>query len=355
MADSDRTEALLTRVREAAEREQPLFITGSGSKSFYGRRVEAQALPLQEHRGILSYEPTELVITARAGTPLAELEAALAAKGQMLPFEPPRFGGAGTVGGAVAAGLAGPRRFSSGGVRDYVLGLRLINGQGELLQFGGQVMKNVAGYDVSRLMVGALGTLGVISEVSLKVLPAPSEELTLQLALPSENVAGKLDEWTAAALPVTAAAHDGQGLRVRLSGPRAALEAAERIIGGERQQDSHFWHELRDHRLPFFTQQSDERLWRLGLPPHCSPPALPGRWLSEWGGRLLWLQSEAEPETIRAAAEHCRGHAVLFDGGDGEQAVFPALDPVTRKLHMRLKQALDPRGIFNPGRLSAEL
>lgn len=346
----DRSEALRQQVAAAAAEGRPLCLLGGGSKAFYGRDCAGEPLALAGHSGILNYEPTELVLTARAGTPLAEIETALTETRQLLPFEPPHFGGAPTLGGAIAAGLAGPRQFAAGAVRDFVLGCRVINGRGEWLRFGGEVMKNVAGYDVSRLMVGALGTLGILTEVSVKVLPATAAELTLTLVLPAEQVATRLDGWTARALPVTAAAHDGGRLWLRLSGAAAALAAARREIGGEEAAPA-FWPRLRDHALPFFDLAGDERLWRLSLPPHAALAELPGRRLIEWGGRRVWLVSGADPAGIQAAAAGAGGHATLFRG-DGEP--FAPLTPALRALHQRIKQAFDPAGIFNPGRLYPE-
>lgn len=348
----DQTAALTEQVRQAAANKQPLAISGEGSKAFLGRQVTGEPLSLAAHTGIINYEPTELVLTVRAGTPLAEIERILAEARQLLPFEPPRFDGAGTIGGAVAAGLAGPRRFATGAVRDFMLGTRLLNGQGEVLRFGGEVMKNVAGYDVSRLLTGSFGTLGVLLDVSLKVLPAPEEERTLQLALAADDVAELLDRWTAAALPVTAAVHDGDSLWLRLSGSSPALNAATAVIGGQQVEAGSFWQDLRDHALPFFQLEAGERLWRIGLPPHTPPPNLAGRWLSEWGGRLHWLCSSAPIAEVRTVTAALQGQAVLFRG-DGDP--FPPLDPVTLQLQQRLKAALDPSGIFNPGRMYPEL
>lgn len=353
MTAADNTAALADRVRHAAAGGQSLAIVGTGSKAFLGRPVQGARLSLAEHRGVINYEPTELVLTVRAGTPLTEVEQVLAEGNQLLPFDPPRFGGAGTIGGAVAAGLSGPRRLATGGVRDFMLGARILNGQGETLRFGGEVMKNVAGYDVSRLMVGAFGTLGVLLDVSLKVLPAPEQEKTVRLGVGLDAVADLLDSWTAAALPLTGAAHDGETLRLRLSGSERAIAAAVTVIGGEITDDGAFWTDLRDHRLPFFQRSGSERLWRIGLPPQTPRPAIGGRWLTEWDGRLQWLCSEAPVAEIRAAVAAAGGHAVAFRGE--ADSPFPVPDPVTLRLQSRLKAALDPAGIFNPGRLYSEL
>ena len=337
---------LLDRVRQAVASRTPLCIRGGGSKAFYGRRCQGQPLDLAAHRGIVSYEPSELVITARAGTPLAEVEALLAAHGQMLPFEPPHFSPTATLGGMVAAGLSGPRRPWGGAVRDAVLGVKLINGRGEALRFGGQVMKNVAGYDLSRLMVGALGTLGVLLEVSIKVLPRPAEERTLVFELDAVAAATRQVEWGRRPLPLSATlAHAGR-LHLRLSGSRQGVQAAREALGGE-ETDNAIWAAVRDQTLRFFRTAAP--FWRISLPP--AAPALAGVGLTEWGGALRWLASDAAAESIRRQAAALGGHATLFRGHDGSAEVFQALAPAMLALQQRVKQALDPDALFNPGRL----
>ena len=262
---NDLTQSIAGQVAEAAADGQPLSITGHGSKAFYGRPVNGRTLDIGGHRGIVNYEPTELVLTARAGTPLADLESTLAEHGQMFPFEPPRFGGHGTLGGAVATGLSGPRRPYAGAVRDMVLGSRIVNGRGEVLHFGGEVMKNVAGYDVSRLMTGAMGTLGVLLEVSVKLLPVPEHEATLRFQRDPEDAFFDLETWVKAGYPVSAAAHDGQYLYVRLSGSEKAVRAAQKAVGGDDvAQGADYWRALRDQELDFFAPGTD--LWRIALP-----------------------------------------------------------------------------------------
>lgn len=353
---ADLTDEIAGRVRQASAAGTPLEILGNATKRFYGREASGEPLAMTRHRGIVSYEPSELVLTARCGTPLAELTAQLAERGQMLAFEPPCFGGEATLGGAIAAGLSGPRRPFTGSVRDTVLGIRLVNGRGEVLQFGGRVMKNVAGYDVSRLMVGALGTLGVLLEVSLKLLPAPQAEQTLTLPEPAARVYGLTEQWLREGVPVSAAAHDGERMYVRLSGAASAVESGRRRIGGQVLDPAgEFWRDLRDHRLPFFIDRAAEPLWRIALPAAAPAPDLPGSWISDWAGRQLWLRTDADPDRVRRKAQHLGGHATLFRGGDRATEVFQPLDAPLLRLHRRLKQAFDPAGLLNPGRLYAQL
>ena len=348
------TEALAERVRAAMAAGAPLAPEGGGSKTFYGEPVAAEPLSLADYRGVVHYEPTELVLTARAGTPLAEIETLLAGEGQMLAAEPPQFANGATLGGAVAAGLSGPRRPWAGALRDHVLGVRMIDGRGRPGRFGGEVMKNVAGYDVARLMTGSLGTLGVLLEVSLKVLPRPAEERTVVLEASADGLHQCVEQALRAGTPVTGAAHDGGRTLIRIGGAASAVEAGMRRLGGEPLGDGDFWRGLRDHTLPFFEvaeAAATERLWRIALPPGTGHTELPGRRLVDWGGQLEWLWSDAEPEAIRRAAAETGGHATVIRGtGDGTP-VFTPLTPGLRRLHERLKSALDPAGILNPGRM----
>ena len=370
--DADISTELQEAVHTAAARGTALRIAGGGTKDFYGRRTNGQPLYVSRHRGILAYEPTELVITARAGTPLAEVEAALAEKNQMLGFEPPHFadrieargagqGGPGgafgataTLGGAIACGLSGPRRPWAGAARDFVLGAKILNGRGKCLRFGGQVMKNVAGFDVARLMAGALGTLGVLLEVSLKVLPRPEQELTLAFELPAKRALAAANDWSRRPLPLSAAAHVGKTLHIRISGAEAALRAARAQLGGEPvEKGAEFWRELNEHRRQFFA--GDKPLWRLSVPPATSPLDLHGKWLIDWGGAQRWLKSGAPAADIQRTAEGTGGHACLFRGVDRTGEVFPPLPLPLAALHRRVKQAFDPAGILNPGRLHPDL
>ena len=341
-------ERLQEQVRAATASRSPLAIRAGGSKDFYGNETRGELLDPRGYAGIVAHEPTELVITARCGTPLAELEAALDAAGQMLPFEPPHFGPAATVGGCVAAGLAGPRRSSAGGVRDYVLGAKLLTGTGEVLSFGGTVMKNVAGYDVARLAAGSLGVLGVITEVSLKVLPKPVAEATLRLELDERAALTKMNEWAGRPLPVSATAWRDGVLHVRLSGARAAVAEAQQTIGGQSVDGSALWLSLREQTDAFFAGEAP--LWRLALPSTAESIDLPGAQLIEWGGAQRWLRSDAPAGGIRACAAARGGHATLFRGG-ARRDVFTPLPAPLAAIHGRLKAEFDPAGIFNPGRM----
>ena len=343
---------IVQAVRTAHDSHTPLRIRGAGSKDFYGGMLSGQVLDVAAYRGIVAYEPTELYITARCGTPLAEIEAALAEKGQMLACEPPRFSGA-TVGGCVAAGLSGPRRQQAGAVRDFVLGVKLVDGTGQVLNFGGQVMKNVAGYDVSRLLAGSLGTLGVLAEVTLKVLPKPVAERTLVFALEAADAVTRLNQWGGQPLPISASFwHDGK-LWLRLSGARAAVEAAVGKLGGSVVADADsLWQSVREQTHPAF---AGSILWRLALPSTAGDPGLDGLRAIEWGGAVRWYAGEQA--AVRGAASRLGGHAVLYRAPESlrcREDAFAPLSPALLALHRRLKKTFDPRGILNPGRLYAE-
>ncbi len=342
-------------VREASANKTPLRIVGGGTKDFYGNPTTGETLSTAAYRGIVEYEPTELVITARSGTPLAEIEAALNDKGQMLAFEPPHFGANSSLGGCIAAGLSGPRRPYAGAARDLVLGVRILDGTGADLRFGGQVMKNVAGYDVSRLMAGAMGTLGVILEVSLKTLPLPATEITLRQQHNQADAIRLMNTWAGQPLPISATAWCGADLGIRLSGAASAVEAARKKLGGEvveAAQAETFWRGIRNHNDPFF--KSEPALWRLSVKSTAPVFTLPGTQLIEWSGALRWLQTTASAEAMRSAAANAGGHATLFrgsGGGDHRSDVFHPLSPALAAIHRKLKQTFDPAGILNPGRL----
>jgi glycolate oxidase FAD binding subunit len=354
---------LIDQVLTARAAQGSLQIRGSGSKDFYGGSLQGEPLSLAELHGISSHEPTELVVTARAGTPLHDLEAALAEHGQCLPFEPPRFGGGGTVGGMVAAGLAGPARAAVGGVREHVLGATLLNGRGELLTFGGQVMKNVAGYDVSRLLAGSMGVLGVICEVSLKVLPAAASRRTLRFECDEVEALARLNAWAGRPLPIQASAWWGGTLVLRLAGAGAAVQAAATHLGGEviaGPLADAFWLGLRDHSDDFFAGaaravDAGAALWRLSLPPTTPPLRLSGEQLVEWGGAQRWVVTSTAAATLREAAAQAGGHAVLFCAHDKLAGAFAPLQGPLARIHARLKQAFDPDRVFNRGRLYPDL
>jgi glycolate oxidase FAD binding subunit len=385
-------QTLIEQVRAARADGTQLDIRGGGTKTWYGEAPQGLPLDVTGLRGISSYEPTELVVTVRAGTPLAELEAALAEKGQCLPFEPPRFSAAGaytgadagvggTVGGMVAAGLAGPARAAVGGVRDYVLGASLLNGRAEVLSFGGQVMKNVAGYDVARLLAGSMGTLGVICEVSLKVLPVPVARTTLRFDVEQAEAIRLLNTWGGQPLPLNASAWWQGVLVLRLAGAAAAVDAAAARLGGERVDQAladGFWTGLRDQTDEFFAQAHAQvaataagadaapsapadasppapALWRLSVPAVAPPLALEGDTLVEWGGSQRWLFSDAPSASVRNAAAAAGGHATLYRAQDKSPGVFgPLSEPLTR-IHHGLKTAFDPDRVFNRGRQYPDL
>ena len=348
-------ESLCHQVQQAAATKTPLRIQGGNNKAFYGRAVSSnsQILEVSGYRGIINYEPTELVITARAGTPLTEIEATLAEHQQRLPFEPPHFGPNATLGGTISCGFSGPSRPYAGAARDYVLGIKMINGRGELLNFGGQVMKNVAGYDVPRLLTGALGTLGVILDVSLKVLPKPAYEQTLVQRCSEREALAKLAEWGGKPYPISAAAYCDDVLFIRLAGAVSAVAAAVEQVGGDAIADSaSFWCSVREHSHPFFASQTP--LWRLSVPATTGALQLPGAGFVDWGGAQRWLLTDLNPDAVFAAAAAVGGHATLFRGGERSAAVFQPLQPALMAIHQRLKHSFDPEGIFNPGRQYAE-
>lgn len=349
-------EALQARMRAAAEKRTPLRIRGGGTKDFYGGPLNGEVVDTRVYAGIIDYEPTELVLTARAGTSLAAVESAMRARGQMLAFEPPHFGEGATLGGAVACGLSGPRRPYAGSVRDLVLGVRVLDGVGEHLTFGGRVMKNVAGFDVARLMTGAMGTLGLITEVSLKCLPLPKAEATLAFDHAADQAIRMTNQWGGQPLPLSATCyHDGR-LFVRLSGAQPAVTAAVSKLGGAAVADADaFWTSVREQTHGFFAGAARDRrpLWRLSVKSTAPYTDLAGDQLIEWGGALRWLAAgdRADPQKVRAWAAAQGGHATQFRAERKDRDVFHPLDATMAALHGRLKAVFDPHGILNPDRL----
>lgn len=349
---------LAETIREAHANRTLLRIIGGGTKDFYGNPASGETLSSAAYRGIVDYEPTELVITARAGTPLAEIESTLKDRGQMLAFEPPHFGESSTLGGAIAAGLSGPRRPYAGAVRDLVLGVRILDGTGADLRFGGQVMKNVAGFDVSRLMAGAMGTLGVILEVSLKTLPLPPAEITLHQQRNESDALRLMNEWAGQPLPVSATCWTHGDLRIRLSGAASAVEAARRKLGGtvvDASLAEAFWRGVRNHTDAYFTRGG--ALWRLSVKSSAPVIVLPGVQRIEWSGALRWLQTDASAVAVRDAARKAGGHATLFRSTASglTDGVFHPLSPALATIHRKLKHTFDPAGILNPGRLYLDI
>jgi len=348
MAGHDATKELTERVREATASRTALRIVGGDTKRFLGREVQGAALDVAGHSGILSYDPAELVLTARAGTRLLEVQAELGSHGQRLPFEPPSFGVAATVGGMVACGLSGPARASSGPLRDCVLGARVLTGDGRVLRFGGEVMKNVAGYDVARTMAGAFGTLGVLLDVSLKVLPCPPATRTLALPLDPPRALAELERLAGTALPLTASCWIDGRLSLRFEGSEGTLDDVQRRVGGSVVADANgFWQSIREHTHPFFAAQ--EPLWRLHVPAAVPPLPLPGEPLIEWNGLQRWYRLDAG--TVFDVAARAGGYATLFRRVGAGEAVFARPAAALLRLHAALKKSFDPAGILNPGRM----
>ena len=356
-------EALQETIRDAAAAGKKLRIRGQGSKDFYGETPRGELLDMSGFAGVSAYEPSELYVTAQAGTPIVELEQLLAAHGQCLPFEPPRFAGGGTAGGMVASGLSGPTRASVGSLRDHVLGLTLINGRGEAMNFGGTVIKNVAGYDVSRLVAGSLGVLGLIAEVSLKVLPRPVAEATLRFELGQAQALTQLNRWAGQPLPLNASAWWDGAMVLRLAGAQAAVQAAINTLGGDiipQEMAEDFWTGLRDHEDEFFqgamrAVQGGAKLWRLSVPSISPVLELRGEQLIEWGGAQRWVVTPLPAAQVREAAVNVGGHATLFRSLDKSVGVFAPLAAPLMRIHRELKKAFDPQAVFNPGRLYPDL
>ncbi|HMA11463.1 MAG TPA: glycolate oxidase subunit GlcE, partial [Steroidobacteraceae bacterium] len=350
MADQDISAALQQQVLDAINTGTPLHIRGSGSKSFLGNAAQGMALSVATHRGIIDYDPRELVLTARAGTTLNEIEATLAAANQMLTFEPPHFGAQATLGGTIACNLSGPRRPYAGAARDALLGCKLINGRGEPLQFGGQVMKNVAGYDVSRLMAGAYGTLGVLLEASIKVLPRPAASLTVIHECTVDAAIQRMSQLLSEPMPVDAACYHAGHQYLRLSGSEEGVRHAHRHLGGDViEKGAPFWHTLREQQLPFFS--GDHPLYRVLVKPSTPPLPISGSWLLDWGGAQRWLVSDAPLGYIRERVAAVGGHVSCYRNPPARAESFEPLATPLFNLHQRLKHSFDPRDIFNRGRL----
>jgi len=346
---------LRTAVIEAHRDKRPVRLVGAGTKDFYGEGCQGTPLELRAYRGVTEYEPSELVITARCGTPLAEIEALLGEARQFLAFEPPCLGGDPTIGGVIAAGLSGPRRAYAGAARDFVLGATLLAVDGETLNFGGKVMKNVAGFDVSRLLCGSLGILGPVTEVSLKVLPLPGEEQTLRFELTEEAALAAFNRWAGEPLPLSGSAWWNGVAWLRLSGAPAALKAARARLGGEAVEPeaaAAWWRELRHQQHALFG--AAPQLWRFSLPSTAAPLALAGPQLIEWGGALRWYAGPQPAQELRQIAASAGGTALHWRGGAPGSRFHP-LSPAVLAITRRLKARFDPHGIFNPGRLVAGL
>jgi glycolate oxidase FAD binding subunit len=358
MSGQDISAALHQQVLDALPNATPLNITGGGSKSFLTRATQTQPIDVSAHRGIVEYDPRELVLTARSGTTLKEIETTLSEAGQMLAFEPPHFGPIGTLdatlGGTIACALSGPRRPYSGSARDFVLGCQLLNGRGEILRFGGQVMKNVAGYDVSRLMAGAHGTLGIMLELSLKVLPRPAASITVARECSEVEAIESMSALLSKPYPVDGACYHGDRCYVRISGSAQAVKDTRTKIPGDVLPDADaFWHALREHQLPFFHHRST--LYRVMVKPATPPLSIDGAWLLDWGGAQRWLYSDEDIASIRHHVELVGGHVTVFRGNKKTEEIFQPLAAPLLTIHQRLKASFDPKNIFNRGRLYANL
>lgn len=343
---ADITESLQSQVQEAVDNHQALRIEGGNSKAFYGRTVKGETLSLKNHNGIIDYDPAELVITVRSGTQLSEIEETLAANNQMLAFEPPHFGEKATIGGTIACGFSGNRRPYSGAARDFILGCKIINGNAETVSFGGQVMKNVAGYDVSRLMTGAMGTLGVVLEVSLKVLPKPAKEITLVRQLSTSDALQQMNQLAGQPIPLSATTYYDGHLYIRLSGAKQAVEQALTVVSGEQHEDGHvFWDSIKEHTHRFF--KADQCLWRVSVNPAAPLLDIENDFLLDWGGAQRWLYTDNNADTLRELVAQQGGHATCFRNPTNDVEVFHPLDGKLKQLHLNLKSAFDPNGIFN--------
>ena len=352
IAEQNLREEFQATIREAVANAEPLQIVGGGSKAFYGNASEGEALAVSGHSGVIDYDPAELVITLRACCTLKDVEALLAEHDQMFGFEPPRFSDQATIGGMIASGLSGPRRAFSGAVRDFILGVKIIDGRGDVLNFGGRVIKNVAGFDLSRLMVGAMGTLGVLLEVSLRVIPKHETETTLSFVHDSaEDHIQWINELGGRPLPLSASMwHKGQSL-IRLSGSERGVSSAVEKLGGEQGED--VWDQLREQSHSFFSDaasKSKRRLMRISVPP-TTHFQLNQDQLIEWGGAQRWLHGDSDLEALRGRVSHLHGSLCVFRGSSEPQPVFQALNDAVLTLHRSLKSKFDPARIFNRDRL----
>lgn len=362
MAEKDDSAALQQQIQSALGKELPVYIKGGNSKVAMGQSIDVTKgveLDMRSHAGIINYDPTELVITVRAGTSMQQLNAALDDAAQMLPFEPPELAES-TIGGVLACGMSGPRRPFSGSARDYVLGMRVINGQAQDVAFGGEVMKNVAGYDVSRVQVGAWGTLGALLDVSMKVLPKPELELTLRQHCKARDIQA-FSPLMRKPLPLSAAMLIGEERFIRLSGSAAAVQAAAELLGGEREEDSALWHSVRDHTHAYFQSayrdaaDSGKTLWRISVADYAPVLGLAGEWLYEWGGAQRWLTTSVSADEVFRLVAAAGGHATRYSAAATDEPAFQPLAGGMRNLQARIRDSFDPMRIFNRGRFHPEL
>ena len=341
------------QICDAVNREAPINLVGGNTKHFYGREPQGEVLNVSGNSGVVDYEPTELVVTVRNGTTLSQLEAVLAEQGQMLGFEPPYFGEKATIGGAIASGLSGPRRPFSGAVRDHILGCKIINGYADILSFGGTVMKNVAGYDLSRLLAGSMGALGLVVGRSLQAVPMPEIGETWWQEIKQNAVIQLMSQLLQKPFPISGLHYDGNRLFYRLCGSSGAIKQSTETLGGEQLiNDRDFWLRLKDQTSEFF--QDDMPLWRISVAPATEQLPLAGSCLLDWGGALRWLKSDESAQHIYQTVAEAGGHATLFRGGERDGLVFQPLPSDLMQIQQRLKHAFDPKGVFNQGRMYPE-
>ncbi len=350
MPESDYIETLCASIREANTTQQALQILSGESKQFYGNKITAKSLDVSSNKGIVDYEPSELFITARNGTSLKEIEAELDANNQILPFEPPHFNTQATLGGTISCGLSGPRRAYASSMRDCVLGVNIVNGKGEYLEFGGQVMKNVAGYDASRLMCGAFGTLGVLTQISLRVSPKPHSEITIAIEINQREALENMNAWTQTQLPISATYFNNKVLYIRIAGLESTTKKAHQEIGGEIIANSEkFWNDLKNHQTDFF--QTEKPLWRIIIPNTTPDLPINGESCLEWNGGLRWIKSNENTQHIINLCKKMKAQATLFKTNSKPKDCLASINPNIQKLHLNLKTAFDPNRILNPGRM----
>jgi glycolate oxidase FAD binding subunit len=354
----DNTDYLISQVKDAYSKKLPLQIVAGNSKIFYGRKISYKEITLNSHSGVINYEPSELVITVRAGTPLSEINTELEKNSQMLAFEPPSYNSNSTIGGTIACGLSGSRRPFTGAARDFVLGTRILNGKGELLKFGGEVIKNVAGYDTSRLMTGALGTLGVLLDVSIKVIPRPEYEVTLIQTLSLDSALNQMTYLKRQTHPISGLAYCFNHLFIRLSGTQNTVKNSVRSIGGDYYSNSKSdldfsWNKFDNHTLKFFN--SERALWRISVKPNTPKLNIKGECFYNWAGAERWITSNCKNTEIFNTVAAVNGHATLYRFGDRTNDIFQPLPAALLKIHQELKKSFDPENILNPGKLYSEI
>lgn len=355
---TDQSKTIQQQTQSAFENKTACRIVGANSKHFLGNESHGETISTKNHTGVISYDASELVMTVRSGTSLKEIKDILSANNQSLPFDPPTFSDYATIGGTIACNLSGPARPYTGAARDFVLGTRIINGKGEDCRFGGQVMKNVAGYDASRLMAGAYGTLGIILDISLKVLPITQTEVTIKIEQPVDDAIQTINQLSTKNLPISASCYFENHLYIRLNSSEQNTLAVSKNIcqqttGSEIENSKAFWHSIREQEHEFF--KTEKSIARISLPPTCNNIDFNGEQLIEWGGALRWLKSDLDIESIRNQVQELGGHVTAYKNFESSIEFFHPLEAGLKTLQQRLKQGFDPAGILNPGRLYKEL